>query len=85
MLDNKIKVSTRDPAIMNYISKIGREEQYYKLVEEKNNHEDIGFVRRYIEYFSNQSIKDLKRDEAMQKLETHILLSRKSKKFWDEY
>ena len=85
MLDNKIRVNTRDPAIPNYISKIGRDEQYYKLVEDKNNYEDMDFVRRYIEYYSNQQVKEQRRDQAMKKLETHILLSRKSKTFWDEY
>ena len=54
LLDNRIRVNTRDPAVLNYISKVGRDEQYYKLVEDKNNYEDMDFVRRYIEYFSNQ-------------------------------
>jgi hypothetical protein len=84
-LDNKRKVDTRDRSVCSFVSTLGREEQFYKLVEQRKNYESSEFIERYFEYFNNLEIKEDKRNEALKKLETHILMSRKSKAYWEEY
>ena len=53
-LDNKKKVNSKERAISTYISQISRGDQYYKKCARKNNHEDMDFVERYLEYYTAQ-------------------------------
>lgn len=84
-LDNKKKVNSKERAISSYISQISRADQYYKKCDQKNTFEDMDFVARYLEYHTEQQAQEKRRDRQIKKVETHMLLSRKSSTYWQEY
>ena len=53
-LDNKKKVNSSEKSICNYMSRIGRSDLYHNKFQEKNNFQDMDFVERYLDYYTEQ-------------------------------
>ena len=45
----------------------------------------MNFVERYLEYYTEQQAKEKRMGQQVQKIEAHMLLSRKSSLYWQEY